>query len=1191
MSQKPYRVLKKPKAILSLLLIAMLLLGLIVPFAPERSHATTEHGLSLEKQENMNLIAGDAVAKQTMQDLKESHGAVLFESTALAQTAALDDDEMKVKLTYSHKIYYEDFFTRNYRCEFKGKKVVAYCIQPKETPPSEGSYIATEYTNKKMVQALYYMYGYPGYAKKVQPYVSKKDKDDDWSDDESAYALCHMILSYLYDKASMSSDAFMGVSSDTKKLVVKVADYVETLPDAPTDSSISVSKSSVNAAWDWDNRQQKTPAIKLNTHEDNRINVTVPANCTLHRVSGGETKSFAAGKTAKLYGGDSFYFTAPKSVTGTYNSGKLEGSLASFSPYLISITGKQNIFFCGKGETDTVSFSVRWVKWGWLQGRKYCDDGEKARDGIKNVYANLRFEITGNGMPNSVPVSINSSGELVGSDGSKKIELLEGGPYTIKETAQDSRYKEKVSTTFTITGDATYTLPEKALSNITKKGRMQLTKLWIDPETGIESSVIHREEGIAFRIWDAEYVAKGWKFEDVPQVFKDEMVTNRDGVALSKELPIGDYLVQQVTKDQTNWAVKDFSFTITAKENGEPEIKTIDLVNKPALNRFRIEKVDAETGKTIKKAGTKFKVRDEKGNLVTQLNDNHETIDTFVTGADGIARSSETIRVGKYEVIEVTAPNGYVRETKPVAFQVTSDTKPDEIVQVKFKDTPQKGILHIHKLRQVMVETGKGQTLVTAPFPFVKFDIQAAKDIRTADGTLRAEKGKTIQSVMTNEDGNVTTGTLYLGSYHVKETGIYTKVRIYHLTEELISAILETWVNTLMVNGGDPPAEETKEAFTKALGDTLTARYIVEENGHYFETPKGDKAFSYTEEQLWALKDFAESAPDNVMEDSFEKMDASIYNIPKDGIMKTVKLDYAGQDVSVVEKDVTIVNELGMGEAEISKTDLTTGAALPDALIELYDHDKKLVASGTTDSKGKITFKQLPIGKYYFKETAAPDGYVLDSKLHPFEVKENGEIVKCSITNKPKQGSVEITKTDISDGSPLPGAKIDIYDHEKKLIRSGKTDEKGLVSFENLPVGNYFFQETAAPDGYILDSKLYPFEVKKDGEIVKCSITNTPKPTYLLITKVSASTGKPLESAVFGLYDSEKKLIEKQTSDEDGKVLFENLKPGTYFYRELEAPKGYQKEDAWKKITIKQYGQQVMVEVGKPEYYNGGTDG
>ncbi|MCQ4638595.1 prealbumin-like fold domain-containing protein, partial [Anaerovorax odorimutans] len=107
----------------------------------------------------------------------------------------------------------------------------------------------------------------------------------------------------------------------------------------------------------------------------------------------------------------------------------------------------------------------------------------------------------------------------------------------------------------------------------------------------------------------------------------------------------------------------------------------------------------------------------------------------------------------------------------------------------------------------------------------------------------------------------------------------------------------------------------------------------------------------------------------------------------------------------------------------------------------------------------------------------------------------------------------------------------------------------------------------------------YPFEVKQDGEIVKCSITNTPKPTFLLLNKISASTGKPLEGAIFGLYDSKKKLIEKQTSDENGKVIFENLKPGTYYYRELQAPKGYQKDGDWKAITIKQYGQHVKVEV------------
>ncbi len=1173
-------MVNKPKTILSILLIISLVFGLFVPLSTAKSHADAKDtNAALEKQGNIDLVAGDQVSKETLKKLEENRGVVLFESSDLAQTAALDDDEMKVKLTYDHVIRYDNYLTRNYRCEFKGKKKVAYCIQPKETPPDPGSYVATEYNNKTMVRALYYMYGYPGYAKKVQSFVSSKDKDDDWSDDEGAYALCHMVLSYLYDKESVNSDAFLGVSSDTKKLVVKVADYVAALPDAPTDTSISVSKSSVKAVWDWTNNNQKTPSITLNTHEDNRINVVVPAKCTLHRISNGETKAFGAEKTVKIYGGDSFYFTAEKSVSGIYNSGKLEGSLASFSPYLISITGKQNIFFCGQGDTDSVSFSVDWIGWGQFQGKKFCDDGEKTNDNIKNVYKNLQFQIDGNGMPTPIIVKVNDKGELTSKDGSTKFELLEGGSYTITETFKDDRYKTMASATFNIEANETYTLPSRALSNITKKGKMQITKLWIDPDTGIESSVIQREEGIVFRVWDTEYADAGWKFEDVPAIFKDEITTNKEGIALSKELPIGKYLVQQITKDKTNWAIKDFHFDISAKANGEPEVKNLDIVNKPVLNRFRIEKIDAETKQPIKQGGIKFKVRDKDGNIITQLNDKHETIDTFVTDDDGIARSPETIKAGKYEVYEVTAPNGYVREIEPVAFEVTSDTEVDEIVKVPFKNMPQKGLLHIHKFRQIMQKNNSGQELTQIPLPFVKFKIQAAEDIRTGDNTLRYKKGQTADCIMTDEDGNATTDQLYLGTYNVVEEGIYNKVRTYNLSPDNVDTIIENWVNTVLVNGGQPPTQEEKDTFKSAIGLKLTAKYIVEENDRYFQSPRGNKDYAYTPAQLEAMKVFAESLPKEQIKDSFISTDTSIYNIPEDGVMKTIKLEYAGQDISVIEKDIAIINELGTGDVEINKTDITDAKPLPNAVIEIYDENKNLVYSGITDQNGQITFKQLPIGSYFFRETVAPDGYILDPGWHSFEIKANGEIVKCNITNKPEQGSVEITKTDITNAKPLPGAKIEIYDKDKNPIQSAVTDKNGMVRFQQLRVGQYYFKETAAPDGYILDSKIYPFEIKENNQVVKCNITNTPKPATLEILKISKETQKTLKDATFALYDSKKQLIEKKTSGDNGKINFQDLKPGSYYYKEIKAPKGYELDSDWKKIKIKKYGEKISIKV------------
>ena len=234
-------------------------------------------------------------------------------------------------------------------------------------PPAEGTWTAKEYNSSLMAKALYYSYGYPGYDKKLRPYLSKKDLDDDYEDDDGAYALSHMILSYFYDKQSISSDAFLGVSSQTKKVVMAAAELIEnSWPDVPDNSALSLNMTKAKAVWDKASGKQKTPVFKLNGHEDNRITVTVPDNVTMVRKSDGQEKSFSEGKKVKVFGGDSFYFTAPDSVSGIYKSPEMSGVIADFQPYLISITGKQNIIFCGKGDADSVSFSIEWVNFGKL---------------------------------------------------------------------------------------------------------------------------------------------------------------------------------------------------------------------------------------------------------------------------------------------------------------------------------------------------------------------------------------------------------------------------------------------------------------------------------------------------------------------------------------------------------------------------------------------------------------------------------------------------------------------------------------------------------------------------------------------------------------------------------------------------------------------------------------------------------
>ncbi|WP_294186090.1 SpaA isopeptide-forming pilin-related protein, partial [uncultured Clostridium sp.] len=132
---------------------------------------------------------------------------------------------------------------------------------------------------------------------------------------------------------------------------------------------------------------------------------------------------------------------------------------------------------------------------------------------------------------------------------------------------------------------------------------------------------------------------------------------------------------------------------------------------------------------------------------------------------------------------------------------------------------------------------------------------------------------------------------------------------------------------------------------------------------------------------------------------------------------------------------------------------------------------------------------ELGYGKYFYQEFEAPKGYVIDEKLYPFEIKNNGEIVKAQMKNEKIAGKLEITKTDVADGKLLANAGFRIYDENKNVIKEGRTNDNGIASFE-LGYGKYFYQEFEAPNGYIIDEKLYPFEIKNNGEIVKVQMKN-----------------------------------------------------------------------------------------------------
>ncbi len=118
---------------------------------------------------------------------------------------------------------------------------------------------------------------------------------------------------------------------------------------------------------------------------------------------------------------------------------------------------------------------------------------------------------------------------------------------------------------------------------------------------------------------------------------------------------------------------------------------------------------------------------------------------------------------------------------------------------------------------------------------------------------------------------------------------------------------------------------------------------------------------------------------------------------------------------STENEDTTILfelkNYLMKGTAELTKTDVSTGDALPDTGIRILDQDQKVLIEGRTDSDGKFTFENLPKGTYYFQEFDAPEGYQLDETPIAFEIKEDGEIVKCNMTNQKTESSAKLPQT------------------------------------------------------------------------------------------------------------------------------------------------------------------------------------
>ncbi|MDT7932922.1 SpaA isopeptide-forming pilin-related protein, partial [Clostridium perfringens] len=379
-------------------------------------------------------------------------------------------------------------------------------------------------------------------------------------------------------------------------------------------------------------------------------------------------------------------------------------------------------------------------------------------------------------------------------------------------------------------------------------------------------------------------------------------------------------------------------------------------------------------------------------------------------------------------------------------------------------------------------------------------------------GNYRVDEVKTLWNYVLNKEPIF---------FSVKENGKTIKLQ---MTNKKIRGSVELFKFDKDTNR---PLEGVK--FDLLNGDKKVGTYTTDNTGKI--TVNNLEAGNYTWVEVEAI-------------DHYNKIDKKYdFNIYKDGQLE--KIDVA--------------NTIKTGELDFTKTDVTTGDTIDGAKVKItgLEPQNKHINIEFTSSKEGNKFT-LPEGKYTFEETLAPEGYRINKEVGTFEIKD-GQITKANLKDERKQGDLIFTKTDVTTGKVIEGAKIKITCIEG--LSEGKviefTSSKDGNKF-TLDEGKYTFEEILAPNGYRINKEIGTFEIK-DGEITKANLKNERKQGDLEFTKTDVTTGKVIEGAkikitcIEGL--SEGKVIEFTSFNDVNKFT---LDEGKYTFEEISAPNGYE---------------------------------
>ena len=568
-------------------------------------------------------------------------------------------------------------------------------------------------------------------------------------------------------------------------------------------------------------------------------------------------------------------------------------------------------------------------------------------------------------------------------------------------------------------------------------------------------------------------------------------VTNAEGYFEINNLPFDKYQVTESRGKLGYRLIDPFDVEITT----QGQTHTYLLEDKVIENKIKVVKVDSETGKAIARSQAQFKIYDRTTKKFLQFTvpNTDEKSEILTTNSKGYLVTSEPLLYGidRYELHEVKAPEGYVRNTKPIVFSVDSGSN-ETVIEIKMTNLNQKGKVTIHKTAESAFGTRKENTPYgeITKFTFnqqaiagVQFKIRAKADVVTNDGTVRLAKGQYVQAdgqdlvLTTNAQGQVQSPALYLGSYELVEVsapaGVVTLANSvpFELTyagQDKELTVADTQIENPLQTIEIPVFKKQVEVVTGFKdGKAITEYQKADNQVVYALRLKQDVQVGNTLIPKGTVLDYA-PAMDGRVSFSDLKLPRQVVGLEvvevrtqHDLVLNTDKhsADYVPSN-NQAKTEVPIVkenqfNRLARANVELFKYDtayhLGRQNPIKDVPFELVGYvDGKQVVIGTykTNADGKIKVDNLPTGSYFFREVKALDGYIAYKEMIPFNVsvETNGQTIKVSAENK--RQPIEIgTKATFENG-----AKVLNPFKENKLVDT--------IKFTNLMVGKSYIWKT-----------------------------------------------------------------------------------------------------------------------------------